>query len=308
MRRSTQEITYLLLTLTAVIWGGNYIANKVLMRELAPLTAAVVRFASAAALMLVVLGLRRQLRLLTRAELKGVAGLGVIFFLHNLFYYFGLERTTAINASLLMATSPVITCLLAERLAKERVSLLQLAGTLLSLGGVFLVVTGEAGVAVRRVALNAGDLLMLFSAATWSLYSLQGKGLMATLTPLETTVYSWVVGTGLLLPVAFLFRSRAGHWLPVSAPGWWSLAYVVVLSAVVAFSWWYRAIDAVGAARSSAFINLVPLSVLILAALLLGETVSYSQVGGAGCILFGVYLASLQETLAAKTGRVRFSG
>lgn len=286
----TERGAMVMLILTNLIWGGNYVASKVVVAESPPFTAAFVRFLLATALILGLYWLTPAARLPRRAEWPGLLGLGFIFCLYNLFFYSGLKATSSANAALLAATSPLITALLTSRQGRERLRLTQVVGLLVSFGGVALVVFSGAGPGASPAGfrLNPGDLLIMLASTTWSLYSLQGKRCMETLSPLGTTTFAWVIGTAMLLPAALLEPHPHG-WFAFTPAGWWSLGYVILFSSVASFTWWYQGIQVVGANRASVFVYLIPLTSLALTPLLMKVPVTVSQLAGAVLILGGVY-------------------
>lgn len=289
----SEQGALVMLALTNLLWGGNYIASKVVVAESPPFTTAFVRFVFATTLILAVYAASPGARLPRRAEWPGLAVLGFVFFLYNIFFYAGLKATSSANAALLAAISPALTALLSAALGRERVRPVQVFGMALSFTGVALVVVKGAGEAFR---FNPGDLLVIAASSTWSFYTLLGKKAMETQTPLAVTSFAWVGGTVLLFPAALLER-HTHAWFAFSAAAWWSLAYVVLISSVACFLWWYQGINAVGPTRASVFINLIPLTGLALGPLLMHDPVTLRQLLGAALILGGVYLVSQAPAL-----------
>jgi drug/metabolite transporter (DMT)-like permease len=77
-----------------------------------------------------------------------------------------------------------------------------------------------------------------------------------------------------------------------AAADWASLAYLGVFGTALGFVWYYQGIERIGAARAGLFINFVPISAIILAALLLGEPITGSLIVGTAMVLGGVYLTN----------------
>ncbi|MGE5553024.1 MAG: DMT family transporter [Betaproteobacteria bacterium] len=281
----TQRGAMAMLALTCLLWGGNYIASKVVVAESPPFTAAFVRFVFATLLVLALYALTPGARWPRREEWKNLAILGCAFFLYNLFFYSGLKATTSANAALLAATSPVITAVASAVSGKERVRVAQALGLAASFTGVTFVVLKEG------LRLNPGDVLVIASSCIWSFYTLFGQRTMATLSPLAVTAFAWVVSTILLFPAALLERHTHG-WFVFSTTAWWNLAYVVMFSSVACFTWWYKGVSAVGPTRASVFLNLIPLTGLVLSPLLMKERLTLRQLLGAALILGGVYLVA----------------
>jgi drug/metabolite transporter (DMT)-like permease len=300
---ATERRTGVMLAITALVWGGNYVASKVFVGESPPITAAFVRFAIATLLILAVYAFEPGARLPKRAECRSLLAVGVIFFMYNIFFYTGLKLTTSSNASLLAAASPAMTALITARGSNERVTRSQVAGIALSFLGVALVVFKDStGWASFRF--NAGDIFIVLASLTWSFYSIWGSRAMKTLSPVATTAFGWLIATVLLFPAALLERHTHSWWL-FSAKAWWSLAYVVIFSSVLSFLWWYQGIKVIGANRAAIFVNLIPVTGLILAVTLLKDRVSLQQILGAVLILGGVYFVVFGEGLVRRLREAR---
>ncbi len=284
---------YAKLVLTAVLWGGTWVAGRVVADSVTPFSAAFLRFAVATALLVPLL--RRRVGRLPPVTARALALLALMaatgVFAYNAFFFQGLRHIGAGRAALIIATNPVAIALLASVFFREPLGLRRLAGIALSVVGAAVVVSrGDLG-AVLAEGIGRGELLILGCVASWSAYSLLGRRAAATLSPLVAITYSAALGTAALFPFA-LAEGMAATLPSYPLGAWLALAYLGVGGTVLGFLWYYEGIRAVGAARASQFINLVPVSGVALAYLLLGEPLAPPAALGAALVLTGVWLTN----------------
>lgn len=226
----------------------------------------------------------------------GLAGIwGSMQFSYVAYYY-----TTAGNAVILQAASPVMVALAARWYLRERLRPVQWAGVGVSAFGVLLIVTGGRLAALRFEELRGGDFLTLATLVGWSTYTVYGKRVLGTLSPALATTGAYVAGTCMILPTALVAAPLYPAPRLASLTGWTVVLYQGVLGAV-AHVWWYRAVEVVGPSRSAVFMNLQPLLGIALAAALLGEPIGLWQILGTACVLAGVALTTQSARIAGAT-------
>jgi drug/metabolite transporter (DMT)-like permease len=111
------------------------------------------------------------------------------------------------------------------------------------------------------------------------------------MSPLLAVSYSSVLGT-LMLSVILLGRGGVQVAALDDPWVWGYIGYLAVFGTVLAFVWFYKGVHAIGAARASQFINLVPVSGVFLGAWLLDEPLTWSLLFGGGMVLFGLWLTN----------------
>ena len=292
-------LLYWKLVATTFFWGGTFVAGKWAVSEAPPFLVAAIRFAIASAVLFALVAWRRArgtdgFRLPRGpAEWAGLLSLGLTgVFLYNALFLAGLARTTATNGSLIVAFNPILTAVLSAMWLSERVRPLQAAGLLLALLGVGVVVTKGSPAVVRSLSFNPGDLLLLGAPLAWALYTILGKKVLARFPPLVATAYASLFGTILLLPAAAAEGPLLAGASRLTGYGWLSILQLALLGTVAGFVWWYEGVEALGAARAAVFVNLVPLFGVLLAALILGERMEWSQLAGGMLVVTGVYAGS----------------
>lgn len=286
--------------MTTFFWGGTFVAARYAVKEAPPFFAASCRFAAASAILLPLA--RRQSMKEGRpfpvpADLRqflGLLSLGLTgVFLYNAVFFTGLKFTSASSGALIVAINPLLTAVLSALWLRERVGAWQASGLLLSLFGVALVISHGSLSVVTSFAFNRGDLIMLGAPLCWALYSILGKKMLASFTPLAATAYAALTGASLLIPAALLEHRALGGPVPhFSWLGWLAILQLALLGTVVGFVWWYQGVQQIGTARAAAFVNLVPVFGALLAALILGERLAAPQVAGGLLVILGVYWGS----------------
>ncbi|MBT2341339.1 MULTISPECIES: DMT family transporter [Pseudomonas] len=287
---------YLKLTMVTMIWGGTFVAGRILSGALAPLLAASLRFLLASIALLLFLALARIP--LVRPTLKQgllLAGLGFFgIFFYNLCFFYGLQYINASRASLIVALNPAVIGLASWWLFKERLSALKVVGIGLCIGGAGLVIVSRDPALLQDSARSwIGDVLIFGCVLGWGIYSLFSKGLNEQLGPLQTVTWSILLGTLMLwLACAVGGEVRLEALRGLDLKQWLSLLYLGVLGSALAYIAWYDGIRRIGATRSGVFIALNPLTAVLLGALLLDERFTALMRLGGGLILVGIFLCN----------------
>lgn len=284
---------YVLLVASMALWGGTWIAGRVLGESLHPMSSAFLRFLSAS-IFLALMTRRAEGRLprLALRDLPHALFLGLTgVFAYSHFFFTGLKFVPAGRAALIVACIPVCIAVCSAFLFRERFGPLRVVGTLLSLCGVAVVIADGNPLALLQGGMSRGDLLILGCVASWTAYSLGGKAAMKRISPLSAVTWSCILGTLMLLGPAVHAGLGADiqHARPVD---WTCVFFLGVLATGLAYFWYYEAIRVIGAARSGIFINLVPVFAIVFGFLLLGEPVHLSLIFGGGMVIAGVWLTN----------------
>jgi drug/metabolite transporter (DMT)-like permease len=286
-------LVYLKLLLTATFWGGTFIAGRVIANDIGPFSAAFSRFAIAS---LVLLGLTWQaegrLPPIKRRHVLPILLLGLTgIFTYNLFFFKGLKLINAGRASVIVASNPIFITMLSALFFKEKINFSKTIGIILSVTGAVIVISKGHPVEVLTGSLGRGELYIFGCALSWVVYSLVGKTVMADLSPLAAVAYSAMAGAILLLLPAY-FEGLAQYVVHYSTLDWLALLYLALLGTVLGFRWYYEGIKRIGPAKTSTFINFVPISGVLLGFLILQEPITLSLLTGTMLVSSGVYLTN----------------
>lgn len=296
-----QKQTYGLMTLAALFWAGAFIAGKIAVAEVPVFTVAFLRFLIATLLVFPVMMAREPGWRIEKKDLPILMALGVVgMFGYHALFFTALKYTTAVNSSMIGATNPLMTSVLAAVFLKEAFGLKRLGALAAAFSGVVLSISGGRLETLLNLDFNKGDLLMLGAVLCWASYSILSKRASRRHPPLVLTGYSFLFCTLLLIPFAALEKP----WTlmgTVSGEAWTAVVYMAVFASCLGYLIQQVAIRRIGPSKTNIFINLVPVFSMGLATLILGEAVGWHQLAGMGLIITGVYTNSTikeKKTLA----------
>jgi drug/metabolite transporter (DMT)-like permease len=293
--------TYLLVSITALFWGANFVLARPVLDDLPPLWAAAVRFLLAAGLMLSIAGMRREnLFMLLRRHAAIYLMLGIVgIAAFNVLFFYALQSTSPNNGALIMAINPLLTVVLAAVFLGERVGVRHMLALPVALAGVAVVISGGDVARMEGLHFSHGDLLMLAATFSWAMYNVLTRRFMPQGSPLAHT--TWIMAAGALALLAFALGSGT-HVRPMEAPAVASMALMVVGGTVLAYLFWGLGIARLGAGRTAIFINLVPVFAMLTGAFL-GKLPSGAQLAGGVLVLGGVVISMLpSRRVAARAG------
>lgn len=284
---------YLLLTLSALFWSGNFVLSRGMHAEIPPVALAFWRW-TLALLILAPFGLRlvyqqrnlikQHRRFMLFQGLLGVAGF-------NTLLYLAMQSTTAINAVLVNSCIPVIIVIISWLVYREQLSMRQSIGVLVSLSGVLLIIARGDVTALQQMTFNRGDLLVLAAAFVWAFYSANLKQYPQGLHPVAYLTGIMIIGLFFLMP-CYLFELLTGRQMQLNIPTMLTVGYVALFASVLAFICWNRAVREIGANRAGPFIHLMPVFSTILAIIFLDESLLGYHVRGILLVFSGIILTT----------------
>jgi drug/metabolite transporter (DMT)-like permease len=283
---------YLLLLAVVVVWSGNFPLGKLALAEVPPLFLTAGRTLLAAPLLLVLARTYAPLeRSPVRRDYVAFAVLGLTGLVMNTTtWYWGLKWTTALNAGILGAASPIFVALGAAALLGERLRKRTWVGIVLTVTAVLLTVAKGSLTVLLHFAVNRGDLVILLSQTAWVAYSLYSRAAASTLPPVWVMAGANVVGAAVLVPLSLLVD---GPWpAPWRAPTGWGVMLYGAVPITIAHLWYYQVIRRLGPSRTAAFSNLMPFVVIAMSWALIGEAVHAYHLVGAVLVITGVVLAT----------------
>ncbi|WBB65824.1 EamA family transporter [Micromonospora sp. WMMD812] len=288
------------LILVYVLWGSTYLGIRIAVETLPPLASAAARFAAAAAVLALVLRLRRgpgalrvDRRQLGSAALVGVlllaGGNGLVVLAES--GPPGVAVPSGI-AALLVATVPLLVVLLRSATG-DRPRLWTLAGVTLGFVGLVLLVLPTGG--TDGVPL-AGALTIVAGAASWSIGSFLSGRIRMPDDPFVATVYEMVAGA-VVLAVLAVGRGELTGFDPtqVSMRSWLALGYLMVAGSLVAFTAyvWLLHHAPISLVATYAYVN--PAVAVVLGAVLVAEPITAQVLLGGAVIVAGVALVVSTE-------------
>jgi drug/metabolite transporter (DMT)-like permease len=285
-------LTYLKLVATALIWGATWIAARVAVGEASPLAVASWRFLLAA----LVLGRwwwsMRGARAGHSRKWFTLAALGASgIFLYNLCFLYGMRMIEAGRGALVVALTPALVAASDWLLFGAPMSPTKAAGIGLAMFGCLLVVTNGDPRLLFTGQVGLGEWLIIGCSALWAVYTFVGRRGTRTLSPLAMTFGASLTGW-IMLTVAALLQGSLFLLAETTWRGWSAIVFLGLFGTALAFTWYAEAVQRIGATRSAAFINLVPVSAVILGAVLLDERLGVAVLSGGALVIAGVVITN----------------
>ncbi len=284
---------YIFLVLAVLFWSGNFVIGRGVHEVVPPVALAFWRWTIALLILLpfVVQPMIRQYELLRRnwRILSVFAVLGVTNF--SMFLYIALQTNTAINTVLINSLMPVMVVFMSWIGFQDKITYKQGFGGLISFVGLIWIITRGTPSAIFAIKLSKGDFWTLAAAASWASYSVLLRKRPKNLHPLSFMGFIIIVGLLFLLPF-YIWELRSGAvfvWTPVSAG---AVLYMAVCASVLAYIFWNRAIEIVGANKGGIFIHLMPMFSIIMAIIFLGEHLLAYHLPGMAGIIIGIILTT----------------
>lgn len=272
--------------LVAVIWGVSFLSIKVTVTSMPPMTLAVARFLVACAVLPAVAFWAKETLRIERSDLPVMAFSGVLGV--TLYFYFennGILFLSASESSLIVATIPVVTVLADRVVLGTRVPPRVYLGSLLSFGGVALIVAQSMGTTVSI----KGYAFMTGAVAAWVAYTFATRRVSKRYGRVNVTFWQSLFGLAGCVPFALLERSA---WKPLTTTVVLNVLYLGVVCSAAGYWLYVAMIDHLGVGKASIFINLIPVVAVVTAFVFLGDRLGGLQLAGGAIVLFGVYLAT----------------
>lgn len=285
---------YLSMIFVNIMWGLSFIASKYALNAgFTPMTLALWRYILTSLVLVPTLLVREKRMRLAKRDilpmfLSGLLGITLYYF----FEYQGIRRTSAVNASLILAAIPILTLLTDTLVMKAKLKPRQAAGSLLSLAGVYCVVRygGDAG----ETSL-AGDMLVVGAAFVWVGYIFVSRRLRSRYSSLSMNAWQAVTSLVTLIPLSLMEK---GEWRPIPPGAWLAMAALALVCSALCYFLYGNSLRHLSPVAMTIFINLIPLVTILGGVAFLHETVTPLQLAGGGLIIASILMVNLPSKRA----------
>ncbi|MBX3038973.1 MAG: DMT family transporter [Anaerolineales bacterium] len=289
----SKTLVYLEALFAVIVWGASFIATKIAVEQISPVSVVWMRFAMGIPILLVAVFMRKQFAFPKGNEWAYFALLGFLgISFHQWLQSNGLQTSQATTTAWIVASSPVFISILAWFILKEKLSMIQISGIALAMIGVLVVVSkgNFDSIALGNFG-TIGDFLILISALNWAVFSiLSRRGFQ---NHPSTRLTFWVMTLGwLITTVAFVAGKNYTEITQLDSRGWWAMIFLGIFTTGLAYIAWFDVLSQLPAAQSGAFLFLEPPASMVVAAIVLFEKITWASIIGGIVIILGVWLVN----------------
>ncbi len=280
---------YAVLFVQSLMASGTHIVARVVAQTVDAFTLTLVRSLIAAAVMGGILAAWKGRQPFRTEDYRLLFGLSVLAIPVNQFLFLlGMRYTSASNAALLYATTPLFVLLFSRWLIGEHMSARKIVGVAFGFAGVAIVIF-ERGFSAGTDSLF-GNFVIFLAVLAWALYTVYGRRLTRRYGAVQSSSATLVLGTVLFIPIGLL-PALEFPYETLTAAHWMGILYLGILTSVFSYFLWYYALARLEAGKVALFSNLQPILTTILAVLLLGQSVTIAFLVGGAIAITGVVTA-----------------
>lgn len=278
-----------------VMWASTFTLFKIAWHDIDPVAFTGIRFAAMVVFSVGLLALTKNRVMPRRGDIPLLVASGLTgYFLYQMGFVLGLERTSALASAILISTHPIFSVLVMRIIRRERPTRYEALGVAVAFLGVavFLRFWSAFGAA------KPGDLFSLGAAAAFGAYGVINQPLAKRYPSRELMAYSLAVG-GVLIALVGIPDMVRQDWTSIGGAAWAIMVYAIVGPVYLAYILWNWAIRRRGIPRTVVYGFLVPVLGGGLAVVALGEQLRPEQVIGAVLVVAGLVLTRLRPSPAS---------
>lgn len=280
----------ILVSVTVLFWGISFVSTEFLLRTMGSMMIAFIRFVIGTITLFVILRFKGPITKIKKEHyiyfwLSGGIGIALYFYFENE----GILRLGSSISGLLIATTPVFTMIFDAIIYKHKIKKRHVLAVFLSIAGVVLIavesfeVKGQGNTAI-------GYALMMAAVIIWLVYALSTKKALQLYGEVEVTFYQFLFSLPFYLPFLLFDNTK---WHAITAVEVGHILFLALISSVLGFYLYNRAIVLIGVTECSLFINFIPVITIVTSMLYLGTTITFIQVIGCILIILSASLAVL---------------
>lgn len=286
------------LAASIIFWGGSFIATKIAVVEVSPITVIWLRFLIGWIILGIYAHKRGELRLPSWKDALQFAWLGFLgITLHQWLQSSGLVTSEASTTAWIVSTTPVFMALLGWFFLKEKINWASASGILLASVGMLLVISkGNLSSLLNGSFGKPGDILILISALVWALYSVFSRPPLQRHSAIKFTFYILLFGWS-LSSIEFVVGAKWTEFSQLTITGWSAILYLGILCSALAYIFYNDGLQFFSSSRVGVYLYLEPLVATLISAVLLSEQIVLATLAGGACIILGVWLVNRSDTI-----------
>jgi len=285
------HMIYILIVIQVLLASGTHLVAKAVVSDVDPVTLTFLRTCVSSAALLIVFVIREKKIKIQREDYGKMLWLAFIVIpLNQFLFLYGIKYTTAANAALLYATTPVLVLVFSHLMLGENLTKQKIAGVVIAFCGVAVIIF-EHGVSLSS-DYTYGNVVMFVAVIAWSLYTIQGKPMVVKYGAFHVASLSMIGGMILFLPLGIYGVSRF-ELSTLTISHWEGILYLGLGTSVISYFLWYYAIGKLETTKVAIFANAQPIVTSVLSYFFLHQLISRHFAAGAIVTLFGVVLTEL---------------
>lgn len=265
--------------ITAIFWGLNFHLAKIMLLEVKFVEAGFWRYLFGVIPLLIYTYNQIPTWNIIRTNIRGILLVGVVgIFGFNLFFFFGLQQSAAINGALIISLTPALTLLFSNQMLKTKILKKEFLGIVISFIGVlYLILKGRIS-GFANIEFSWGDIFLLGSA---TLFAVQNVWIKQYGNGLSNKHFTFLTNLFCLISFAIITPFLGiGNISDYSNSFWLSAIGIGVFGTSVAYLLWNAGIQLSSPGQAGIFINVVPLSAAAFS-LIFGEVLqTYHLISG----------------------------
>ncbi|MBI5218931.1 MAG: DMT family transporter [Bacteroidia bacterium] len=285
--------TYACVTLSMIFWSFSFVWSKIALQTYQPITIIFIRLILSSAMLVIVLTSVKQLQKLQREDIKHFLLL-VLFqpLLYFLGESFGLQRVSPTTASVIISTIPLFSPIAAFYFLKEKITVMNLLGIILSMAGIYFVIS-VSGLSISASPVGIGLLFIAVFSAVF--YSIVLKKISSKYNAVSIITYQNIFGIAYFLPLFLAFDAKgfvqADHNLKAIS----SIIFLAIFASSLAYIFYTYSVKKLGVVKSIIFVNIIPIFTVIFSFFVIGEEITLQKTAGIIIVIAGVMISQLKS-------------
>ena len=295
----TQLIKYWKPIAAVIFWGVSFIATKIALDELVPLTIIFLRLILAVIFLTAIAVYTKRDFSVNLKNHGGILILALVAVFHLWIQVTGMQYTTAAKTGWIIGTAPVFMALVGLAAFKESLTILKTTGILIAFFGLILLISHGDLSSIDLIS-NKGDFLILASAFTWAVYSAVNKKISLAYPPMMTILFLFLMMAIIISPFT-INDAAVQSVIHLSAVSWVSILFLGILCSGAAYVMWASALKEMESAKVGAFLYFEPFVTVIASWIILNEKITLLMILAGIIITLGVVLVNVNlKTLLKK--------
>lgn len=293
MKVSYSAKTYISVVLAMIFWSMTFIWFKIANEVFSPFSIVLIRLVISSVILITSALFIRQLQKVERGDWKWIFLLAFFEpFLYFIGESLGLTMISSTQAAVIIGTIPLLVPVGAYLFFNEKLSLLNIAGIIVSFAGLLIVVLK------RGFTFNANPtgVILLFLAVFSAIgYTLMVRKLVGKYNPYSLVTYQNILGIIFFIPLVAVFEYESLISVEVTNRALISLFCLAIFGSTLAFILYNYSIKNLGASKANIFTNIIPVLTAVFSFYILNEEMTFRKVTGIAVVLAGLLLSQLKK-------------